>query len=129
MENQEFGIKSKIRSFTDLMVWQESHKVVLSIYKITKNFPNEEIYGLTSQMRRAAVSVTSNIVEGFTRRSKKEKQQFYSIARGSLVELESQLFIARDISYITMKDFEEIHAQIHVAQRLLSAFVQSVNRL
>ncbi len=129
MENSRSNTKTKIHSFTDLIVWQESHKVVLLIYEVTKSFPREEIYGLTSQMRRASVSITSNIAEGFTRRSGKEKQQFYSIANGSLVELESQLFIARDISYLTLQNFEKILNQIEVAHRLLNAFMRSVNSL
>ncbi len=129
MENQTLKTKSKIHAFTDLIVWQESHKAVLLIYEVTRSFPHEEIYGLTSQMRRAAVSITSNIAEGFTRRGKKEKLQFYSIANGSLVELESQLFIARDISYLTHPNFEKILSQIEVAHRLLNAFMRSVSKL
>lgn len=99
----------KIYAFTDLIVWQESHRLVLMIYIATKKFPREEIFGITSQMRRAAVSITSNIAEGFARRSNKEKLQFYAIARGSLVELESQLLVARDVSFLPLNDFEDIY--------------------
>jgi len=77
--------RGKIEEFTDLIVWQEGHKLVLQIYKITKLFPKEETYSLTDQMRRAAVSVTSNIAEGFGRQGMKEKVQFYFLAKGSLV--------------------------------------------
>ena len=73
-------MSEKIRNFTDLNAWKESHKLVLEIYRITKNFPREEIFGLTSQMRRAAVSVTSNIAEGFGRYSGKEQVQFFYIS-------------------------------------------------
>src|SRR3990167_5668279 len=90
----------KLKSFTDLLVWQEGHKLVIFIYKITDAFPKSETYALISQMRRAAVSVTSNIAEGFSRISKKEKAQFYYVALGSLEELRNQIFIARDIKYI-----------------------------
>ncbi len=129
MENGIQINKSKILAFTDLIVWQESHKLVLFIYKITKKFPREELFGLTSQMRRAAVSITSNIAEGFTRRGKKEKLQFYTFAKGSLVELESQLLVARDISYFDNRDFENIHIQIVSVHRLLNAFIYKTNSL
>lgn len=96
--NQEL---SKIKSFTDLNTWKEAHKLVLLIYKITKQFPHEEQFGLTNQIRRAVVSITSNIAEGFSRSSYKEKSQFYSISLGSLTEVQNQLLIARDLKYIT----------------------------
>lgn len=97
--------KQKIKSFTDLRVWQKGHTVVLDIYRVTKCFPKEELFGLTSQLRRAAVSFTSNIAEGFSRNSHKEKQQFYAIALGSLTEIQNQLLVARDVNYITLDEF------------------------
>jgi four helix bundle protein len=89
----EAGImkNGKIRSFTDLDAWKKGHELVLMVYKITKSFPNEEVFGLTIQMRRSAVSSTSNIAEGFSRHTHKEKIQFYSIALGSVTELQNQL--------------------------------------
>lgn len=87
----------KIKNFTDLIAWQEAHKLVLLIYKITDQFPQKEIYALTSQMRRAAISVTSNIAEGFSRKSSKEKIQFYYMSTGSLAELQNQLIVSKDI--------------------------------
>ena len=120
---------SKIRTFTDLIIWQESHKLVLIIYRITKIFPREELFGLTSQMRRAAVSITSNIAEGFTRRNKKEKLQFYSIAKSSLTEIQSQLFIARDISYVSKKDFNDIYNRTSMIERIFSAFIKKTDTL
>lgn len=119
----------KIRAFTDLIVWQESHKLVLMIYTATRKFPKEEIFGITSQMRRSAVSITSNIAEGFARRSNKEKLQFYAIARGSLVELESQLLVARDVNYLPVGDFESIYKQIVNSHQLLNAFINKTNDL
>jgi len=77
----------KIQSFTQLNVWKEAHKLVLLIYKTTDNFPKKETYSLTDQMRRCAISITSNIAEGFSRQSKKEKLQFYYVSKGSLTEL------------------------------------------
>ncbi|MBI3634165.1 MAG: four helix bundle protein [Candidatus Yonathbacteria bacterium] len=120
---------SKIRAFTDLIVWQESHKLALTIYGITKTFPKEELFGLTSQMRRAAVSITSNIVEGFTRKSKREKLQFYFIAKSSLAELQSQLLVARDISYITKDDFRKVYDQTSTVERIFSAFIKKTGTL
>src|SRR3990167_10660108 len=102
----------KIVDFTDLLVWQKSHLLVLEIYKITRTFPTFERFGLASQMQRAVVSITSNLAEGFARRSKKEKLQFYYTALSSLSELRNQLLICRDLKYIDELKFNslEIHA-------------------
>src|SRR3989344_1181236 len=115
--------KKKIQSFTDLKVWQESHKLVLLVYRSTKNFPKEELFALTSQMRRAAVSITSNIAEGFARQGFKEKLQFYCIAVGSLTELQNQLLIAKDLNYINKAEFEGIAEQATSAHKLLNSFI------
>ena len=123
MNQAEGGSPQKIREFTDLKVWQESHKLVILIYKETKNFPKEEIFSLTNQMRRAAISISSNIAEGFGRQSYKEKIQFYYLAHGSLVELKNQLFIARDILYTTVVNFEILMEQVAQVQRLLQGLI------
>lgn len=112
--------KKTIKSFTDLYAWQEAHKLVLIIYKITKNFPKEEIFGLTSQMRRAAISITSNIAEGFSRNTIKDKYQFYSVAEGSLTELQNQLIAARDLSYLQNNSFQEYGKQTVVVHKLIN---------
>ncbi len=91
--------QGKIRDFTDLSVWQSAHQLAMQIYKLTARFPKEEQYGLTSQMRRAAVSVPANIAEGFARVGKNEKLNFYNIAQGSLAELRYFLILARDLGY------------------------------
>ncbi|MEA1937418.1 MAG: four helix bundle protein [Patescibacteria group bacterium] len=114
----------KIKSFTDLNAWKESHKLVLMIYKITKNFPKEEMFGLTSQTRKTAVSVISNIAEGFSRQSYKEKIQFYFIAQGSLTEIQSQLLIARDLNYINKQDFNNVADQAIIAHKLLCGLIK-----
>jgi len=93
-------MEDKIRSFRDLKVWQKGIELVKEIYKTTKSFPKEEQYGLIAQMRRAAVSVPSNVAEGFRRRSRKEYKQFLSIALGSCAELETHVVIAKELSYI-----------------------------
>jgi len=113
------------QSFTHLEVWQEGHKLVLGVYRAAKSFPKEELFALVSQMRRAAVSVTSNIAEGFARTSYREKAQFYQIARGSLVELQNQLLISRDIGYLSKKAFSEVSDRSIVTHRLLNAFIKS----
>ena len=89
------------RKHHDLLVWRESMDLVTDIYRVTSSYPREEIYGLTSQMRRAAVSVPSNIAEGAARTSNKEFLQFLSIARGSLSELETQIMISRNLGYLS----------------------------
>ena len=119
MENRK-----KIQSFTDLDVWREAHALVIIIYKLTKNFPREELFGLVSQMRRAAVSITSNIAEGFSRYSYKEKAQFYSMALGSLTELHSQLLIAKDIDYLDFEYFKQLLEKIILVHKLLHAFIK-----
>ena len=94
---------NKITSFTDLAVWREGHKLVLAVYKLTRNFPEFEKFGLANQIQRAVISITSNIAEGFSRKNKKEKTQFFYTALGSLTEVQNQLLIARDLGYIKQK--------------------------
>lgn len=115
---------SKIESFTDLDSWKEAHKLVLLIYKMTKDFPKEEMFGLVSQIRRAAVSIVSNIAEGFSRRSYSEKGQFYAIALGSLTEVQSQILVARDLDYLNKEHFNEIARQTVVVSKLLNGLIK-----
>ena len=113
-----------IKEFTDLKTWQESHKLVLAVYKETKKFPKDELFALTSQMRRAAVSITSNIAEGFGRHSYKEKVQFYYLAQGSLTELKNQLLTARDIGYIPDAVYTHLSHQANAAHQLLQGLIK-----
>jgi len=115
----------KIRSFTDLVAWQEAHKLVITIYKITKDFPKEELFGLANQMRRAAVSISSNIAEGFSRKSQVEKSRFYSMAQGSITELQSQLLVARDVGYMRKQGFEAIADQTVSVLKLIKGLMRS----
>ena len=117
--------EKKIKSFTDLNTWKEAHKLVIMIYKITKNFPKDELFGLTNQIRRAAVSITSNIAEGFSRSSFKEKSNFYSIALGSLTETQNQLLVARDVGYIDNGTFQEIGNQTVIVSKLCNGLLKS----
>ena len=116
---------NKIRSFEDLKTWQEAHKLVLAIYACTKEFPKYEQFGLSSQVQRAAVSVSSNIAEGFSRRTAKEKAQFYHQANGSLTEVKSQLLIAKDVGYITLNRFNETASLANYTQALLQGLLKS----
>ena len=111
---------TKIRSFTDLHGWQEGHKLVLMIYQTTDMFPEKEVFGLVSQMRRCSVSITSNIAEGFSRSTVKDKVQFYTIAQGSLTELQNQLLIARDVGFMARNEFKRIADQTVVVDKLLN---------
>jgi four helix bundle protein len=94
-------MSTKTQSFKDLIVWQKSYKLVLRIYEITKNFPKSETYGLSQQMRRASVSIPSNIAEGYGRKHKAEYKQFLSISYASLAELETQYMLSVDLKYTT----------------------------
>jgi four helix bundle protein len=98
----------KIRTFRDLRVWQQGIELVKAIYGTTKGFPKEEQYGLISQLRRASISVPSNIAEGFRRRYAKEHKQFLSVSLGSCAELETQIIISKELGYINEKDEQAI---------------------
>ncbi len=99
---------TKIREFTQMDTWKESHKLVLNIYKISENFPKKEIFILTSQILRAAISLTSNISEGFGRRFLAEKAHFYEIAEGSLCEIKNQIILAKDLNYIDQNEYKKL---------------------
>ncbi|PJA39073.1 four helix bundle protein [candidate division WWE3 bacterium CG_4_9_14_3_um_filter_39_7] len=118
-----------MQSFKDLTTWQEGHKLVLTIYKLTSEFPSKESYSLTDQIRRAVVSVTSNIAEGFGRQTLKEKVQFYYMAKGSLSEVHNQIIIAHDILYMDAKCFSEIEEQIMTVGRLLTGLINKTKQL
>ena len=119
----------KIESFKDLYAWQKGHKLVLAIYKITQTFPREERFGLTNQIRRSAVSFTSNIAEGFSRKSYKEKVQFYSMALGSLTELQNQLLISKDSKYITIDIFNEVDSITIEVSKITNGLIKSSKSL
>lgn len=121
----ELCIMGKIQSFTDLNAWKEGHKLVLSVYKTTASLPKDEKFGLIDQIRRAAVSITSNIAEGFSRYGGKEKQQFYRVALGSLTELQNQLLVIRDVGYMPQEQFNELAEQSVVASKLINGLIKS----
>lgn len=119
---------AKIRSFTDLNAWKESHKLLILIYQITRQFPREELYSLVDQMRRAVISITSNIAEGFGRQTYREKIQFYYIAQGSLIEVKNQILAAKDIGYLKKEDFDKLTFQANIAHQLLQGLITSSKR-
>lgn len=102
---------STIKSFEDLPVWKDARKFTNKIYNLTNKFPKEELYGLTSQIRRATVSIMSNIAEGFDRRSDKELTNFLSIARASSSEVQNDLYIALDLNYISQVEFNQLYQE------------------
>ena len=118
-------MQNKIISFTDLRVWQIGHEIILSIYQESKTFPKVEMFGLISQLRRAAVSITSNIAEGFSRSGAKEKIYFYAIALGSLTEVQNQLLIAKDLSYLKPEIFLAISEQLIQVQKMIHGLIKS----
>lgn len=113
-----------IKSFLDLDAWKEGHKLVLEVYLITKSFPKQETFGLSSQMRRCAVSITSNVAEGFSRQSYKEKIQFYFIAQGSVTELQNQFIISKDIEYISLEKFNLLFSQAVIVHKILNGLIK-----
>ena len=116
-----------VKSYKDLIVWQKAMTLVELVYQVTRTFPREEIYGLTSQLRRAAVSIPSNIAEGQARQSTTEFKHFLSIARGSLAEVETQLLIANHLKYLTtdqLSQVMEIHTEV---SKMLPAVMNKLN--
>lgn len=108
---------TKIRNFEDLDVWKVSHQLVLEVYHLTSGFSKQELFGLTSQMRRASTSVPANIAEGFGRRNPKEKTHFYNIAQGSISELRYFFILARDLGYISSVEIQLDRCD-HIARML-----------
>lgn len=109
--------------YTELEVWKEARILVNTIYNITKKFPKEELYGLTDQIRRCAVSIPSNIAEGCGRRTSADTIQFLHIPRGSLYELETHSFIAVDQNYLDKQDFDAVFEQILKCKKLINGFI------
>ena len=120
---------SGVNNFYDLRVWQDAHKLVLEIYKITKDFPKEEKYGIIDQLRRASSSITANIAEGFGRYHFKEKTRFYYQARGSLVEVQNFLILSRDLDYLQKEEVEKMFLVCGSIIKQLNSLVKSTNKL
>lgn len=117
-----------MKDFKSLQIWQKSHKIVLNVYKLTLAFPKEEMYGLTSQIRRAAVSIPSNIAEGCGRDSDGDLYRFLCIAMGSASELEYQTLLCRDLGFIDEELYNSANLEIIALKKMLNAFIQKVKK-
>jgi len=116
-------MKAPARNFQDLIIWQKAHQFVLNVYSFTSNFPSPEIYGLTSQFRRAAISVPANIAEGFKKKGRADKARFLNIAQGSLEESRYYLILANDLKY---GDSSELLMRLDEVSKLLDAYSSSI---
>ena len=115
------------KTFRDLKVWQKSHNLTLKIYRITKQFPGEEKFGIISQLRRSASSIPTNIVEGFKRRSAKEYNYFLNIADSSLEETKYHLILSSDLEYLSKEDFNELEELCNEIGRMLNGLQKKLN--
>ena len=115
-----------MRDFHNLKIWERAHKLTLSLYKVSRRFPNEELYGLTSQIRRSSASIPSNIAEGCGRDSQAETIHFFQVAMGSSSELEYQLILAHDLGYIEEKAFIELSNELSELRRMLNVYIQKL---
>ena len=125
-QNTQAATHPPIHSFTQLNTWKKGHELVIHTHQLLKKFPKEQQFALANQMSRASISITSNIAEGFSRQSNKEKLQFYYISQGSLTELQNQLLISRDLQYISNKDFMDIAQETVIVHKLLTGLIKYV---
>lgn len=116
----------KILSYRDLLIWQKSMDLIIDIYKLSGKFPKEEIYGLTAQIRRASVSVPSNIAEGYGRRSTGDYKRFLNIALGSLFEFQTQLEVSRRLNYINENEFEPLNNLSIEIERMTNSLISKL---
>ena len=118
---------SGVKSYKELLIWQKGIKIVILVYKLTRGFPKEEIYALTSQVKRASVSIPSNIAEGFGRQTDKSFNYFLNITRGSLNEIETQLIIAKELEFISDENLlNEIFYLIEEESKMINAFSKNL---
>ena len=115
-----------MKSFKELIVWEKSHRLALQVYEDTRRFPKEEIYGLTSHMRRSSVSIPTNIAEGCGRNRDSELNRFFEIAMGSASELEYLFLLARDLGFLGREEFNERASMIIEIKRMLASFIQKL---
>ena len=119
-------MEEKIKSFKDLKIWQKGIEIVSDIYVLTKNFPKEELFSLTSQLRRSAISIPSNIAEGFKRFHNKEYKQFLFITLGSCAELETQIIIAKELKYINENEEAKLVEKLDHICRMTSSLIKKL---
>lgn len=118
-----------IKSYKELIVWQKSIQLVKEVFILTDKFPKSELYGLVAQMRRAAIAIPSNIAEGYGRKSPKEYVQFYSIAYGSALELETQIIIAKDLKFANDENFNKAEDLLEEVSRMLNSMTSKMKKL
>lgn len=121
--------ESTIRDFKDIVAWQKAHNLTIEIYRTSAHFPKEEQFGLTNQIRRASVSVASNIAEGFGRRTSADRVHFYDIARGSLHETQAQLLLAKDIGFLSEDSYAKIEEMSTECHKLLTGLINKTRSL
>jgi len=119
-------MKSSINNFYDLDAWKKGHLLVLKIYEITSDFPRDELYGITSQLRRAASSITANIAEGFARYHFKDKVRFYYNSRGSVAEVQNFLLLAKDLKYIDLEICKKLGEKCNEIGKLINGLIKSI---
>jgi four helix bundle protein len=117
-----------MKTYRDLIVWQKAMQMVTCIYQLTGDFPKNELYGLTSQIRRCAISIPSNIAEGYGRNSTDDYLRFLNISRASLYELQTQLEISSNLNFLVKVDFEKIYEATREIERMLSSLITKINR-
>ena len=117
-----------IRNFYDLEAWKKGHKLVLEIYKLTKGFPKEELFGIIAQLRRAASSITANIAEGFERYHFKDKIRFYYQARGSVAEVQNFLLLAKDLEYINFGTCKNLGQKANEVRQIINGLIRSIEK-
>ncbi|MEW6388799.1 MAG: four helix bundle protein [Thermodesulfobacteriota bacterium] len=118
----------RVQSYRDLVAWKKAVELVTDIYRLTQGFPKEEMFGLISQLRRAAVSIPSNIAEGHARTSRKEFQHFLSNARGSVAELETQLIISYNLAFINQTDLNRLLDQVAEVGRIINGLLTALKK-
>jgi len=119
-------MNNRTTSYKDLIVWKKSYDLSILIYKLTKKFPKDEVYGLTSQIRRCAVSIPSNIAEGYSRYRKLEFAYFLQISFASGAELETQILISKDLDYISQGEFDEVNSLLIEVMKMLNSLMSKV---
>lgn len=118
----------KVNMFRSLIVWQKGHQLVLDVYRITKSFPEEEKFGIVPQMRRAVISITANISEGYRKVGEKDKLRFFNMSQGLLAEMSNFIIIAKDLQYISKEDYGLLNEKVGEVDRLLESYCAKISK-
>ncbi|MBU2949149.1 four helix bundle protein [Tamlana agarivorans] len=118
-----------MKSYIELDIWKEARKLVSKVYLVTSNYPKEEVYGITNQIRRCSISIPSNIAEGCGRQTPKDSIRFLYVSRGSLYELETQLYLSNDLNFLSEENLNAILPQIETCKKLLNGFINYYKKL